>query len=116
MGKLRIENVDTLLSGRGLWPTSRVEGVPLFDFSDSEWLLGLCERLGIGVLGIEGFTLSGSDLCPDMDYIADFSVLLDRDAFEAESVKSARKFLHMAAAAPNLLFEYVLANRDTTTR
>jgi hypothetical protein len=115
MGKVRVANVDDLLSGSGLRPTARSGGVPLFDFSDSERLLGLCERLGIGVLGIEGFALSNHDLRPDMDYIGDFSVLLGRNDCEAESVKSARTFLQMAAEAPHLLFEYLLANRDTST-
>ncbi|MEI7298196.1 hypothetical protein WCQ02_39455 [Paraburkholderia tropica] len=114
MGKVNFVNVDALLSGSGLRPTARSGGVPLFDFSDSKLLLALCERLGIGVLGIEGFTVSKGDLCPDMDYIGDFSALLGRDDFEVESVRSAWTFLQLAAGAPHLLFEYVLANSDAS--
>ncbi|MEJ0002746.1 MAG: hypothetical protein WDN30_02820 [Pararobbsia sp.] len=114
MGKMIVANVDNLLSRSGLRPTARSGGVPLFDSLDSERLLELCERLKIGVLGIEGFTLSNGNLCPDMDYIGDFSVLLSYKDFEAESVKSARRFLQLAVGAPRLLFEYVLANCDTS--
>jgi hypothetical protein len=112
MGEVSIVNVDMLLSNSGLKPTARSRGVPLFDVPASERLLELCERLRIGILGIEGFALSDGDLYPDMDYIGDFSVLLDRYDFEAESVKSARRFLELAAGVPHLLFEYVLANGD----
>jgi len=108
MGKVRIENVDDLLRESALRPTVRSGGVPLFDFADSQCLLRLCEHLGVGILGVEGFTLSNGDLCPDIDYIGDFSVLIDREDFEVESVRSARNFLQLAEEAPQLLFEYVL--------
>jgi hypothetical protein len=111
MGKVSITNVDDLLNSNGLLPTERSGGVPLFNFTDSERLLELCESLGIGVLGVEGFTLNNGDLTPEMDYIADFSSLLNCIDFEAESIRSARKFLKMAAETPRLLFEYVLIGR-----
>lgn len=115
MGKVSVVNIDDLLSRSGLRPTARSAGVSLFDSPDSVRLLELCERLGIGVLGIEGFTLSNDDLFPEVDYIGDFSVLLGRDDFEVESVKAARRFVQLAMEVPHLLFEYVLANRDTST-
>jgi len=114
MGKINIADVDTLLNRSELRPTARSGGIPLFDFSDSERLLKLCERLRIGVLGIEGFTLSNGDLRPDMDYIGDFSSLLGRSDFEEESVRSAWKFLQLAAGVPQLLFEYVLVNGNAS--
>lgn len=97
-------------------PAARSGPTPLFNHSSSERLLELCEHVGVGVLGIEGFTLSDGGLRPDMDFIADFSALFTRHDFEAESVRSARKFLSLAAGAPHLLFEFELASLDAPVR
>jgi hypothetical protein len=112
MGKVKIVNVDNLLLDNRMLPTERSGGVPLFNFVDSVRLLGLCESLAIGVLGIEGFTLDGDILTPDMNYISDFSTLLKHTGFERKSVEFAQKFLIIAKVKSDLLFEYLLANYD----
>jgi hypothetical protein len=113
MDERKSVDVDDLLRGRGLQSTARSGSTPLFNHSASGTLLDLCERVGVGVLGIEGFTLSDQGSCPDMDFIADCSALFRRHDFEAESVRSARKFLSLATGAPHLLFEFELASLET---
>jgi hypothetical protein len=112
MGEVNIIKVGDLLTRVELQPTVWFGEVPLFDLLGSERLLGICKSLRIGVIGIEGFTLSGENLYPDMDYIADFSVLLSHDDFEVKSLGSARKFLELAEGG-HILFEYMLATQTT---
>lgn len=111
-GKMNVVNIEDLLSRSQLQPTARSSGASLFDFSDSERLLDLCEHVGIGVLGIEGFELADGNLYPDMNYIGDFSALLDRDDFQVQSIKSARQFLELTEKSSHLLFEYLLTRPD----
>jgi hypothetical protein len=106
---LRVKPVHTVLRAQSLSPTSYADEVPLFDRDDSVRLLDLCQRQGLGVLGIEGFTLSGNARYPDTNHVADFSTLLGRDDFEAVSLESARRFLRHREGRRNLYFEYVLA-------
>ena len=112
MEQVKIILLEDILGESGLRPVARSGAALLFDLSTSERLLQLCESVGVGILGIEGFTLSENDLVPDMDFIADFSALLAHDAFEKESISMARKFLAMATQPSDLLFEYVLARRS----
>lgn len=114
MGKVKFVDVNALLSSSELRPTEISGDVPLFDLASSELLLRLCESLGIGVLGIEGFTLEGDGIRPDLDYIADFSQLLSRADFLSDSIEGARNFLQSAIEKPSLRFEYVLAKIDTS--
>src|SRR6516165_6105111 len=109
MGKVKTIEVDRLLSSRSLRPNARSAGVPLLDLTSSELLLKLCERLGVGVLGIEGFTLVDSGRRPEIDYIADFSNLLSGSDFTTQSIEGARRFLRLATMEQKILFEYVLA-------
>jgi hypothetical protein len=111
MGKIANIEVDDILISSGLRPTARSAGVPLFDSKSSELLFIICEHIGVGVLGIEGFTIVAGGRRPEMDYIADFSNLLSGDNFVIESIKMARKFLQLASKK-QLLFEYVLAEID----
>jgi hypothetical protein len=114
MGKMTHVDVDDLLTSIGLRPTARAAGVPLFDLPSSEMLLKLCERLGVGILGIEGFTLVNGRRRPEMEYIADFSQLLSSDDFVVESLKCSRQFLQLATEGQRLLFEYVLTKFDSS--
>ncbi|WP_374545013.1 hypothetical protein [Rhodoblastus sp.] len=109
MGERIAVNVDDLLSGRDLQSTARSHSEPLFNRSTAEKLLDLCEHIGVGVLGIEGFILSDQGLIPQMDFIADFSRIYSSPDFEAESVRLSRKFLSLVTNEPHLVFEFVLA-------
>lgn len=113
MGKVTITNLQELLAVAKLKPSALSADTPLFSIPDSEVLLGLCERNALGVLGVEGFKLSDSELVPDMDFIGDFSVLLGHADFEEKSINSTRSLLMLAVAEgkSSLFFEYVLANR-----
>jgi hypothetical protein len=111
VGKIANIEIDDLLTSSGLHPTARSAGVPLFDINSSEILLQFCESIGVGILGIEGFTIVGGGRRPEMDYIADFSKLLSSSDFEIESIKCARQFLQLAPEE-QLVFEYVLVKID----
>jgi hypothetical protein len=94
-------------------PTAKSGGTPLYDIAASEKLLASCKKHGIAVLGIEGFVLMNRGRYPKMDYIADFSSLVDRDDFMDASIHSAYKFLELAKDEKNILFEFVLTDVES---
>lgn len=81
--------------------------IPLFDMFGGLELLRRCKAKGIGVLGIEGFRIRGSKRVPDMDYILDFSAVLNDPNFCVISVEMSEKILG-EAIGEDLLFEFLL--------
>lgn len=88
-------------------PTRWWRDVPLFSISDSAVLLSYCANMCIGVLGVEGFRLEQGHRIPDMDCIADLSVLKEDEAFCEKSIEAARRFLE--CIPPDVFLEFVLA-------
>jgi len=82
---------------------------PLFSIHDGLVLMEYCAKNGIGVLGVEGFSLEGKYRIPDMDCIADFSMLpsIAGSAFQTQSVDTMRKFLS-SLPMKEVFLEFVL--------
>ncbi|MGL4288676.1 MAG: hypothetical protein ACRCVA_20170 [Phreatobacter sp.] len=92
-------------------PTIRLHGVALFNKTDSYRLLAHCRARGIAVLGIEGFRLDGVSRIPDMNFIADFSLVLavpDHGERVVRSIRYGEAFLKLVPKE-GVLLEFVLA-------
>lgn len=100
--------VKSLLSGEALTPTATSRNMLLFDIPASKELLKICRNKNVGLLGIEGFKVNGHMVEPQMDFIADFSQLINDSDFTKKSIDAAEKFLELARNQKDLLFEYVL--------
>lgn len=83
--------------------------VPLFSIHDGLLLMDYCAKNGIDVLGVEGFSLEGEYRIPDMDCIADFSMLPDitGSAFQTQSVDMMKEFLS-SLSMKEIFLEFVL--------
>jgi hypothetical protein len=99
---------DLPLINLGL-PTRWWGEYPLFSIQDGLLLMEYCAQNGIGVLGVEGFSLEGEYRIPDMDCIADFSKLPDisGSAFQSKSVDTMKKFI-TSLPMKEIFLEFVL--------
>lgn len=88
-------------------PTRWWGDVALFGISDCSVLLNYCASVGIAVLGVEGFRLEQGHRIPDMDCIADFSVLAEGESFCERSVEAMKKFIRIMP--PDVFLEFVFA-------
>lgn len=90
-------------------PTKLWGEIALFDSVDGLKVLDVCEQLNVSVLGIEGFRIVENHRVPDMNFIADFSVLIGvaQDRFPAASRESARNFIN-TISDEGVLLEFVL--------
>lgn len=90
-------------------PTRWIGNVPLFNKDDCMRLINYCEENNFGILGIEGFNLTGSSRIPNMDAIVDFSELMELDEiyFKEKSASIARNFVSNFHD-PSVEFEFVL--------
>lgn len=79
-------------------------GLELVSAGQANAFVDACAATGTRILGIEGFQVSGEEVRPDMDAIADFSAIDDARI----SVDEARQFL-ASIDADDLAFEFVLA-------
>jgi hypothetical protein len=79
-------------------------GLLLVAAPDAESFLDACDAKRVRVLGIEGLSLRGDELRPDMSRVADLSSLAD----PAGSVAEARRFLDRAAT-PGLMLDLTLS-------
>lgn len=91
----------------GFKPTMVWGKVPLFDAKDAVAFLIECEKLDVGILGVEGFRVLDGKRVPDMNYILDFSELVGLDGGRERSFGVAREFICSCGDA-DLLFEFVL--------
>jgi len=89
-----------------------VERIPLFDFFASIRLIQYCKLNDVAILGIEGFEVKGANRIPNMDWIIDFSALLDEEGFVE---KSSDESIHIfeSLIPTDLLFEFVLLKLGT---
>ena len=73
-------------------------------------LISQCENSEVLILGIEGFTLNGASIQPEMDLIADFSSLLPLDRLHAsrQSCDCARTFFEQVPNASDKMFSFEL--------
>jgi hypothetical protein len=106
MKSITVKNLP--LGNLGL-PTRWWGEYPLFSIQDGLLLMKYCAKNGIGVLGVEGFSLEGKYRIPDMDCIADFSMLPDMagSAFQSQSVDMMRKFIR-GLPMKEVFLEFVL--------
>lgn len=105
-----VENheVEYLIKKFKIKPTLIHRDIPLFNKMDGNKLIDICDKLDIGILGIEGFVIKNSNIIPQMDYIADFSDSVEDKNFNKISIEASRKFLDSSKNHPTLLFEFVL--------
>lgn len=83
--------------------TEHVGGLVLVPSDEVDKLLETFERAGMRLLGVEGFTVSGPEVRPDMDAILDLSDVEDA----AQSIREAEDFFERVGS-PGLLFEFVI--------
>ncbi len=85
--------------------------VKLFDRKSSIDIIAACSKERIGVLGIEGFFVEGSELAPQMDWIADFSESYTSKSYEDyvdQSLGYALAFFGLDGFDERLVFEFIL--------
>ncbi len=101
--------VENLPLGKLGLPTMWWGEVALFSVSDAALLLDYCANHCIGVLGVEGFRLQGTQRIPDLDAIADFSGLMNVSgiSFPQRSISAMREFL-MFMPQDGMMLEFVL--------
>lgn len=63
-------------------------------------IIDLCERQGVGILGIEGFYLTDGKVIPQLDHILDLSM-------GTKGYDAARQFLRHGEGLP-LFYEFTL--------
>jgi hypothetical protein len=108
---LGIQNREkTLISTVPVLPTKIHGDMALFDANDALRVLNFCGIKKLSILGIEGFRLHGDNIIPDMDCIADFSMMieLEGDNFQRKSLEWSRFFINQIADK-NVFLEFVLA-------
>ncbi|WP_287881319.1 hypothetical protein [Aquitalea sp.] len=90
-------------------PTRWIGNVPLFNQDDCMRLISYCEKNDFGILGVEGFNVTGSSRTPNMEAIIDFSELmkLDKIHFKEKSASIARDFVSNFDDS-SVEFEFVL--------
>lgn len=103
MKKTSISNIPVL-------PTKKHGDMALFDSGDALRVLNFCEIKRISILGIEGFYLIGDNIIPNMNCIADFSMMIELEGenFQKKSLKWSRVFINNVVDK-NVFFEFVLA-------
>lgn len=99
--------VDAVAAAAGVL-LERLGSTSLVRLEDAVAFLDEAGREGVTVVGAEGFRIDGEAITPDMDAILDLSGIDD----PAQSVAEAKSFVE-TVAAPGLLFEFVLAYRQT---
>lgn len=109
MGQVRVVDIHAFLKTFNLKPSVWCGNTPLFSRFDCESLLAQCKASGTAVLGIEGFTILNDSLSPEMEYIADLSVLASDDEFALKSIEASERFLELARSNDGLLFDFLLA-------
>ncbi|RYU82126.1 hypothetical protein [Hymenobacter persicinus] len=97
----RKEGIDFIVWGNAI----------LFTTSNAKLAVQACQRVGLGVLGLDGFYTTTGKRQPDTEWTADFSSLykLTRPEFQLESWQKALDFL--AKAPEELVWELVLADQ-----
>lgn len=88
-------------------PVEERGALVLVKLLDAKRLLDGCEKEGVRVLGIEGFTFDGNSLIPDMDAIADYSGI----ASAVSSIKVAREFIECLERA-DLVLDFSLESSE----
>lgn len=89
-------------------PTKVWGSTPLFNLIDGRKLLDYCDKHDAVVLGIEGFKIIGDKRIPDLDCIADFSILATTgEEFTVLSRRAARNFLD-SILNKDIFLEFVL--------
>jgi hypothetical protein len=100
-------SVETVAAAAGI-TLERLGSTSLVRVEDAVAFLDEAGREGVTVIGVEGFRIDAGAITPDMDAILDLSGVDD----PAQSVTEAKSFVG-AVGEPGLLFEFVLAARDT---
>lgn len=102
-----MESVDAVAAGAGV-SLKQLGTISLVRVEDAVAFLDEAGREGVTIVGAEGFRIDGEAITPDIDAILDLSGIDD----PGRSVTEAKSFVE-AVAEPGLLFEFVLADRDT---
>ena len=95
-------SIDTIADAAGI-PTQVVGGTVLVHTDYAAALVDAVESQGRHILGVEGFSIDGSTLVPQMDLIADFSAILEPH----RSAHETRRFLR-GHKREDVYFEIVL--------
>ncbi len=72
--------------------------------------INACDRIGLAIVGIEGFTISDQQVMPHLDMIADFSDIkaMTWDEYKRVSLEAARKFVTQFLSRDELGFIFDL--------
>ena len=72
--------------------------------------INACDRIGLAIVGIEGFTISDQQVMPHLDMIADFSDIkaMTWDEYKRASLEAARNFETQFLSRHELGFNFVL--------
>jgi hypothetical protein len=97
-----VGSIDAIAEAAGI-PTQVIGGTMVIHADYAKALVDAVESTGRRILGIEGFSIDGSILTPEMDLIADFSAILD----PRRSAQETRRFLRGNRPA-DVYFEIVL--------
>lgn len=103
--------VETIAEEKNIHLVKRGNGAFLVSVLDAEKFIMACEQTDAAILGIEGFRQVNDRITPDMNFIADFSVLSGLSKLEhcQRSVAAARDFLAEARKHPEMLLDFSLS-------
>jgi len=93
------------VAGVSVWSPFGSELIRAKDMGD---FLATAAALHATILGVEGFTVDGDSLTPDMDAIADFSDLTPGEERGSRSVAEARRFV-AEISKPGMWFEVTVS-------
>jgi hypothetical protein len=109
MGLIMAELIAQLANNLGVSVRTQT-GLQLFRLQDCDTIVQACRSSGLLILGIEAFRLTGRNVVPDTDWIADFSKLASKqwDAACLEAARSAEIYFDKAKNRTDLWFEFSL--------
>ena len=117
MGLITMKSLIYELAALANVPVLDQGGTSLIRYCHCRALVRECERSSVLILGIEGFTVRGNGISPDMDFIADFSELssIEWEVASSQSCLSAQIFFDQVPSDSPLAFSFELTRQSHPT-